>query len=56
MNETPLKDFSKTQSPKTSLLLMLLALGKYEKVGDLGIAGILIFRSKKGKYLYIRRW
>lgn len=41
---------------KSSLLLMMLKLTGYNQVGDLGIAGILIFQSRHGKYLYIKRW
>lgn len=41
---------------KSSLILLMLAMGGYKKVGDFGIAGVQIYQNRSGKYLHIRLW
>ena len=61
MNEADslLKDyFGKLPTPKDkarlSLAILLLTLGGYNLVGNLGLAGVLVFQSPKGRYLCLK--
>lgn len=50
----PSKSHSSKQKARLSLLLFLLEIKEYKMVGNLGIAGILLFQSKAGKYFLVK--
>lgn len=48
---------SKRARAKYSLIIFMLTLLRYNQIGDLGIAGVLVFQSEDGKRIIsVRKW